>query len=143
MHPRWLLIPVAASLIAATPAAAPQTAILQSMTDSATGWNTGDLDRFMAVYAPDAVYVTAKGLVRGKDAIADRYRPSFAGGGNRRGRLAFADTSFRAIDPSHELLWATWHLVPADPAVNASSGWTTLLFERRADGWKIISDHSS
>ena len=31
---------------------------------SAAGWNAGDLERFMAVYADDAVFVTPKGLVQ-------------------------------------------------------------------------------
>ena len=140
---RWMLLPVAALSIAAAPADEGQTAILAAMTDSAAGWNTGDLDRFVAVYAPDATYVTTKGPVRGKAAIADRYRPSFANGSNARGRLTFADTGFRAIDRTHELMWAQWILQPADPAAKTDRGWTTLVFERRPDGWKIISDHSS
>ena len=140
---RWMLIPVAMATIAATPTNDARTAILAGMTDSAAGWNAGDLDRFMAVYAPDATYVTAKGLVQGKAAIADRYRASFTGGGNRRGRLGFTDTRFRTIDSTHELLWARWHLDPSDPATKRSSGWTTLLFDHRAAGWRIISDHSS
>ena len=140
---RWMLLPAAAITVAAAPAETAQTAILRAMMDSAAGWSAGDLDRFMAVYAPDAVYVAAKGLVRGKAAIADRYRPSFVGGGNARGRLTFADMQFRRIDPTHELMWARWNLQPSDPAAKISSGWTTLLFERRTDGWRIISDHSS
>ena len=142
MRMRWTLLPVAAMTMAATPVPDARTAILAAMTDSAAGWNEGDLDRFMAVYAPDAVYVTPKGLVRGKAAIADRYRPSFAGGGNARGRLTFDDTSFRTIDARHELLWARWVLTPTD-ATKVQRGRTTLLFERRAQGWRIISDHSS
>lgn len=140
---RWMLLPIAVFSLAAAPADRTRSAILAAMTDSAAGWNAGDLDRFMAVYAPDAVYVTVKGLVSGKAAIADRYRASFRTGGNARGRLTFADTRFRTIDPTHELLWAQWVLQPADPTTKVSNGRTTLLFERRADGWKIISDHSS
>lgn len=138
---RWML-PIAVLTLAAAPLQDARTAILAAMTDSAAGWNAGDLDRFMAVYAPDATYVTPKGLVTGKAAIADRYRASFTGGGNARGRLTFDDTRFRTIDPRHELLWAQWVLTPTDPS-KVQRGRTTLLFERRAEGWRIISDHSS
>ena len=141
-----MLVPVAAMTLAAAPTpddGVARTAILTAMTDSAAGWNTGDLDRFMAVYAADAVYVTPKGLVRGKATIADHYRASFGHGGNARGRLTFADVSFRTIDRSHELMWAQWVLQPADPAGKVDTGRTTLVFERRPGGWKIISDHSS
>lgn len=134
-----LLAPVA--LIAAAPATdeAARAGILAAMAASAAGWSAGDLERFMAIYADDAVYVTAKGLVRGKAAIAARYRASFTGGGNARGRLSFGETSFRRIDATHELMWARWTLTGA----TSETGMTTLLFERRREGWRIVSDHSS
>jgi len=39
------------------------------------------------------------------------------------------------------LLVARWSLTPA--AGEAQGGLTTLLFERRKEGWRIIADHSS
>ena len=133
----------ATMLVAAAPAADPApAAIMAAMTDSAAGWNAGDLDRFMRAYADDAVFVTGKGLVRGRAAIAERYRASFAGGGNARGRLSFGEASFRRLDPAHVLMWARWTLTPADGA-KTDTGMTTLVFERRRDGWRIVSDHSS
>ena len=119
-------------------AAAPDP-IGSAMADSAAGWNAGDLDRFMRVYAEDAVFMTSRGLVRGKAAVAARYRPSFAKGGNRRGKLSFRFLGTRTIDARHRLLWAKWTLRGA----KVESGMTTLLFERRPAGWQIISDHSS
>jgi uncharacterized protein (TIGR02246 family) len=126
-------------LVAAAPAT-PQVAITAVMADSAAGWNTGDLDRFMQVYAADAVYVTAKGLVSGKPAIAERYRASFANGKNNRGTLSFQMLGERALDPTHHILFARWTLT-GTPATE--TGMTTLLFERRPQGWRIVADHSS
>jgi uncharacterized protein (TIGR02246 family) len=130
-----------ASQPASLPAAQAQAAILAAMADSATGWNTGDLDRFMRVYAEDATYVTVRGRVMGRSAISATYRRSFAPGGNARGRLSFGDAAFRSIDAAHVLLWARWTLTTPD--AKFSTGMTTLLFERRPGGWRIISDHSS
>ena len=61
--------------------------------------------------------------------------PASPSGGNARGRLTFADTSFRTIDRSHELMWATMD-PPArrsprdaastglnDPGLRAATGW--------------------
>ena len=129
-------------IAAPVPDAAAHAAILAAMADSAAGWNAGNLDRFMAVYADDAVYVTGKGLVRGKPAIADTYRKSFAAGGNARGRLSFVQPAFRKVGPTHMVLWARWVLAAAGKA-KGESGVTTLLFERRREGWRIVSDHSS
>lgn len=81
-------------------------AIRQAMEASAAGWNAGNLDRFMAIYADDAVFVTPKGLLRGKTAIAAKYRPSFGEQGNARGSLGFAFLELRGIDPAHAVLFA-------------------------------------
>jgi uncharacterized protein (TIGR02246 family) len=128
---------------AAAPAPTPQAQVEAAMADSAAGWNAGSLDRFVAVYADDAVFVTRKGLVRGKAAIADHYRASFAKGGNTRGKLGFQMLAYRTISNVHQLLFARWTLTPSDPAAKPETGMTTLLFERRKAGWQIISDHSS
>ncbi|SEM50818.1 conserved hypothetical protein [Sphingomonas gellani] len=113
------------------------------MRQSAAGWNAGDLDRFMTIYADDATFVVDKGLIRGKAAIAAHYRPSFVGkgaaGANKRGRLSFQFLGTRVIDARHRLLWARWTLT----GDRIESGMTTLLFERRPAGWRIVSDHSS
>ncbi|MEG3083709.1 SgcJ/EcaC family oxidoreductase [Sphingomonas sp. PB2P12] len=137
-------VPAAAAPVAA-PAAKPsrvsaETAIREAMMASAAGWNTGDLTRFMAVYADDAIFVTPKGLLRGKAAISAKYQPSFSGVGNVRGSLSFAFLEMRGIDPRHAMLFARWTLSGAS---TTESGMTTLVFERHGGAWQIIADHSS
>ena len=133
------IVPALIAVAAAT--ATPQAAIDTAMADSAAGWNAGDLARSTAIYAPDAVYVAGDKVVRGKPAIAERYAKSFANGGNMRGRLSFQPLAWRTLSAVHVLHVARWTLTPASGA--PQTGLTTLLFERRKDGWKIISDHSS
>ena len=147
---RAMLVPIAMMTVAVPAAAAPaapapaqvpaETAIRQAMEASAAAWNAGDLARFMAVYADDAVFVTPKGLLRGRDAIAAKYRPSFRGTGNARGTLSFAFLEMRGIDPRHALLFARWTLTGPS---TVESGMTTLVFERRGTAWQIIADNSS
>ncbi|WP_419808042.1 YybH family protein [Sphingomonas sp.] len=137
-----LLLP---ALVAATPAPDPalsgaQAQVMAAMTASAAGWNAGSLERFVAVYADDATYVTRDGVVRGKAAIADRYRASFAGGGNTRGRLSFQPVAFRTLGPAQQLLIARWTLTGG---AKEESGLTSLVWERRPAGWRIVADHSS
>ena len=67
----FAIVAIAAPAMAQTPA---EIAIRKGMEASAAGWNAGDLARFMDIYADDAVFVTPKGLLRGKPAIADKYR---------------------------------------------------------------------
>ena len=67
-------MPVLALVLLAAPVTAdPARAIDTALADSAAGWNAGDVPRFLAIYADDAVFVTNSGLVRGKAAIAARY----------------------------------------------------------------------
>jgi len=130
---------IPAMAIAAVVQAAETTTIAAAMAASAAGWDAGDLDRFMAVYADDAIYVTARGVVRGKAAIAARYAPSFTGGGNSRGTLSFTTLAERPIDATHRVLIARWTLT----GKAAQSGYTTLVFARRDGRWRIVTDHSS
>jgi uncharacterized protein (TIGR02246 family) len=133
-----LLIPVALAAAAST---TPQAEIERTMAASSAGWNAGDLDRFMAVYADDAVYVSGPELARGKAAIAQRYAKSFAAGTNTRGMLSLQPVAWRPLSAVHTLMVARWTLRSAQGV--SQTGLTTLVFERRKTGWQIIVDHSS
>jgi len=141
------LLTIGLVLLAAAPEAAtdPQAAITAAMEASAAGWNDGDMARFLNVYAGDAVFVTKDGLVRGKAAIAARYDRNYGSDTAKRGRLSFRMLGFRRVDATHQMLWARWTLdYPGNiPGGKQVGGMTSLLFERQADGWKIVSDHSS
>ncbi|MCT8000613.1 DUF4440 domain-containing protein [Sphingomonas sanguinis] len=127
-------------VVQAAPASDPAAAgIRAAMLASAAGWNAGDLNRFVAIYAPDAIFVGKRDLIRGKAAIADNYRRSFTGSGNSRGTLRFDFLDLKPIG-DRRILFARWNL---SGGAEAESGMTTLVFERRADGWKIVADHSS
>lgn len=134
-----VIVPVMLAAAAASPIAQ----IESALTASAAGWNAGDLDRFMAIYADDAAYVTGNGVTRGKADIAAHYRASFADGANKRGALSFRTLGYRTISNVHMLIFARWTLTPADASAKPETGMTTLLFERRPAGWRIIADHSS
>ena len=138
-----IVVIAAAATVVGQPVAEARADITTAMTQSAAGWNAGDLDRFVAVYGDDAMFVVPKGVLRSKAEIADHYRPSFVAGGNKRGALKFQMLAWRTISNVHQLLVARWTLTPADAAAKPETGMTTLLFERRKDGWRIISDHSS
>jgi uncharacterized protein (TIGR02246 family) len=137
---------IATIALVAPAAAAPRgdahAAIMAVMQDSAAGWTAGDLDRFMAVYGDDATFVVGDGVIRGKAAIAARYAPRFAPDvAAKRGALIFEEVAFRPIDATHALLVARYRLKIAGAADQV--GPTSLLFEKKRRGWKIVADHSS
>jgi uncharacterized protein (TIGR02246 family) len=120
-------------------------AITQVMQASADAWNRGDVKGFVAISyerGPDTVFVTAHGPVRGSDAIARRYADHYARQPGGMGRLSFTDISVRSLGPGYAILYGSYRLAFAGGKPPAS-GVFDLVFHKGADGWKIISDHSS
>lgn len=136
------MVPIVVAMAAA--AVAPdQAAIEAAMAASAAGWNTGDVDRFMAIYsdAPEASFVTGDGLVRGKVAMIARYRAKYDfNDAAKRGVLSFTTLDWRPLGPGHALYIARYTLTYPDG--KTVSGPTSLVFRREKGGWKIIADHS-
>ncbi len=137
----------AAAFVLATPAAAAasseQKAVEAVMTDSAAGWNAGDLGRFMAVYSagPATSFVTKQGVIRGKAAMAERYRTRYDfANAEKRGTLTFETLDFRMLGTRHAIYIAQYKLTYPDG--KTQSGPTSLVFAHEAGGWKIIADHS-
>ena len=141
-----LVIPAAAIILAAPAVALPpeQQAVEKVMTDSAAGWNSGDLPRFMAVYssAPETSFVTKEGVLRGKAVMSERYRTKYDfANAAKRGVLTFQTLDFRLLDPTHAIYIGRYTLTYSDG--KTQSGPTILVFAKEAGEWKIIADHSS
>ena len=121
----------------------PERAVLAAMADSAAGWNSGNLNRFMAIYSddPGTSYVVKDGIVSGKAVIAKSYAPRFAPEmAEKRGMLSFDRLRFVVLDATHALLIARFRLKIGS---KEETGATSLVFRHEAGGWKIIADHSS
>lgn len=139
------LIPLGAVRVSADPFAD----IQAGMKDSDAGWNSGDIDRFLAIYSDDAAtsFVGSAGLNRGKAGIRAQYLKSYAGqfgsesSAATRSTLSFTFEDFRQIGADHALLIARWTLTKAGE--QPKTGMTSLLFRKEAGGWRIIADHSS
>ncbi len=112
------------------------------LTHSAAAWNAGDLDGFVADYAPDSMttFVSAGRPHYGFDWIKNNYAPSFAAG-TQRDSLRFENIAVRSLGATHALTTARFVLFRGD-SVTASGPFTLVL--ARSDGrWLIIHDHTS
>lgn len=139
-----LLALVLAPSLAFAEASPQQRAVEAVIADSAAGWNTGDVARFMASYsdAPETSFVTEEGLVRGKAAMLARYKAKYDfGDPAKRGVLTFESVDFRLLDPTHALYVGRWAL--AYPNGTSAKGYTSLIMALEPAGWRIIADHSS
>lgn len=132
---------VGLALVAADPA---ERAIDAAMAQSVAGWNAGDIDRFMAVYSDNAAtsFVAGDGLVRGKQAMAARYRAKYDfSDAAKRGALTIDRLDYRPLGAGYALYIGRYTL--RYPDGHSASGPTSLVLHQEAGGWKIVADHSS
>ncbi|WP_084581102.1 YybH family protein [Sphingomonas azotifigens] len=128
-------------LVVAEPA---QVEIDAAMAQSVAGWNAGDVDRFMAVYADDArtSFVAGEGLIHGKPAMIARYRAKYDfADPAKRGTLTIDRLDYRSLGPDYALYIGRYTL--RYPDGHSASGPTSLVLHHEAGGWKIIAEHSS
>ncbi len=112
----------------------------------AAAWNRGDLEAFCAVYADDALFLTAFGLTKGRDEVLARYKARYPDSA-ARGTLSFEVLSVDALAgaPAKKAaaaigLVARWKISHADKP--AAEGLTLLTLVRFPGGWRIVHDAS-
>jgi uncharacterized protein (TIGR02246 family) len=124
-------------------------AIRQVLDQQQAAWNRGDVVNFMRGYkdAPDTTFV-GTGVRKGYQAILESYRKHYASKA-QMGRLTFSDFDVRLLpDARGEVRYAVvtgrFHLDrTAHGEAAKDDGVFSLLWEKTAEGWKIILDHSS
>lgn len=119
-------------------------AIEVEMDRTARGWNSGDMDLFLSIYSPSrqTSFVADGGLLRGVPALQAMYEQVYDfSDAAQRGTLSFERLDFRPLGPSHALYIARYTLAKAGE--QPVSGVTSLVWERYAEGWRVIADHSS
>ena len=111
--------------------------------DSAAAWSRGDLDGFMASYerSPRTAFVTSSGVVRGWEAMRERYRRRYGGAGGL-GALTFSDLAGMPLGPGYSIIYGRFHLLPPG-ASKEDTGVFDLVMHKTPQGWRILSDHTS
>jgi beta-aspartyl-peptidase (threonine type) len=107
---------------------------------TATAWNAGDLDAFVAPYAGTATYMTPAGPI-GKAAMLARYRERYFTGSRPDQQLRFEEVVVRPLGEAHSLM--TGRYVLTGGGKPDLTGRFTLVWAKLADGWRIVHDHSS
>lgn len=141
-----------ALMVAATTASAATddaTAIRQLMTDQQTAWNHGDIVTFMQVYkdSPDTTFIGSK-IRTGFQPILENYKKNYASK-EQMGTLSFSDIEVRLLPcadgtAQYAMVTGRFHLDRTSHGTAAKDdGVYSLLWERTAQGWKIVLDHSS
>jgi ketosteroid isomerase-like protein len=85
--------------------------------------------------------MTRKGPIVGKERTAEALRRSFFKDGKPMQQLRFEQVSIRRLGREHALVVGRFVLEGGGQP--EQSGWFSTVWERQADGWRVIHDHSS
>ena len=124
-------------------AQSPDAPILQVLTDQQSAWNQGDIVSFMHGYddSPQTTFM-GKSIEHGYQMILARYQRNYASR-DAMGQLAFSGLDVRMLGDDHAVVTGHYHLTRSQAGGGDASGLFSLVFEKKAAGWKIILDHTS
>ena len=106
-------------------------------------WNQGDLDAFVKGYkdSPDTLFLSAD-INRGYTGMVARYRREYPTRA-AMGTLAFTDLEVHPLDDRFAVVLGRYHLERGKKDGGNADGLFSLIFEKTADGWKIVVDHTT
>ena len=116
--------------------------ITATMDSTASAWNRGDLDGFVAFYdtAMSTTFVNPLRVLRGSVAIKEVYAPRFAPDGVRDS-LSFENIEVDLLSTDFANVIAYYKLMRGDSTT--ARGPTSLVMRKCNGGWRIVHDHSS
>ena len=122
---------------------APAAAIRQVLDDQGAAWNRGDVDAFMRAYkdSPDTTFI-GKSVAQGYRPILERYKKTYASK-DAMGKLDYSDFTVRELGANYAVVTGKFHLTRTAAGGGDASGIFSLVWEKTAEGWKIILDHTS
>jgi uncharacterized protein (TIGR02246 family) len=116
--------------------------ITQLLKNQNEAWNRGDLEAFVSHYddSGNLVFVSSV-IIRSPKELKERYEKRYSSGQpSDFGRLTFSDLQVEELGPNLARAWGQWSVAQKD---KKSSGWFTLILQKRNGQWRIIHDHSS
>jgi ketosteroid isomerase-like protein len=114
---------------------------IRAVMDAQTvAWNRGDIEGYMEGYwnSPDVLFASRGTFARGWQNLLDRYRSGYPDG--HMGVLGFDHIEVHPITGDSAWVVGEWALDMEDTSPH---GVFTLIFMKKADGWRIVHDHSS
>jgi len=135
-----LLLGMPAKVLSAQDA---ESAIKQVLADQVTAWNHGDIDSFMRGYkdSPETTFI-GKTVRHGWQQVLERYKNSYSTK-DAMGTLEFSELNIRMLGSEYAVATGRYHLTRTAAGGGEATGVFSLVWEKSAEGWKIILDHTS
>ena len=135
------ILMLAAPVLAQTNStAADDSAIRAVLAQQTVDWNRGDLDSFATGYknSPDILFIGSK-VSRGYSQMLERYRTAYSTR-EKMGTLTYSDLEVQPLDERFATVTGRFHLERTAAGGGEASGSYLLVFEKTAQGWKIVRD---
>ena len=115
-------------------------AIRAVLAKQAVDWNSGDLDAFATGYknSPDILFIGSK-ISRGYSQMLERYHTVYSTR-EKMGTLTYSDIEIQPLDEHFATVTGKFHLERTTAGGGDASGSYLLVFEKTAQGWKIVRD---
>jgi ketosteroid isomerase-like protein len=115
-------------------------AIRVVLAKQAVDWNSGDLDAFATGYknSPDILFIGSK-ISRGYSQMLERYHTVYSTR-EKMGTLTYSDIEIQPLDEHFATVTGKFHLERTAAGGGEASGSYLLVFEKTAQGWKIVRD---
>lgn len=117
-----------------------ETQIRAALESTATGWNEGSLEKYLAVYTPDATEMRGTGPAGGVEAIEDTMKKGFWKTGRPLQTLRYESVVVRMLGKEGALV--TGNYILTGGGIPERKGWFTSVWRKTKNGWRMIHDHS-
>jgi len=118
-------------------------AAIQSLLDNQiAAWNRGDLPSYMDGYAriPGLAFTSGGDIRLGWQEALNHYQSRYTIDPKGMGTLSFEVESITPVGADGAVVLGRWELTDNQ---HAGNGVFTVVLERRAEGWRIVHDHTS
>jgi len=116
-------------------------AIMEVINQQSQAWNKGDVEGYMQGYWKSEKLRFASGdkVTYGWQQTLKNYKKSYPSK-SKMGELVFSEIKIEILSENEALAFGRWKLIRKG---DNPQGLFTLHFHKFADGWKIVSDHTS
>ena len=114
--------------------------IRAALESTAIGWNEGSLEKYLAVYTPDATEMRGTGPAGGVEAIKETMKKGFWKTGRPLQNLRYESVVVRMLGKEGALVTGNYILTGGN--IPERKGWFTSVWRKTKKGWRMIHDHS-
>ena len=118
----------------------PKDEIIKTMEKALAEWNNGNLDGYMAQYDPEATMMGPDGRI-GLDGIRQVYVKHYFDGKMPKQQLSYDNYQLTLLGENYALLTGRF-ILKANATLPQRIGIFSVILVHRADGWKLLHDHS-